>query len=281
VVAPQIIAALGAFAIFCFVLSFAPAPNSLAKRLQRLEGIREPSLDRRNEMMEKILAAENRSRLQRRLNSAGMFTTSPAALATRGLAWFAAGLAVSVVLFIVLPIKPVALLLGVFIAALAWRMPKIAVDRTIKARREQIARTLPDFLDLLAATVRAGLALNGALAYAAGVTTGALAEELGAMLSEVRLGRSRVEALQAMAARVDEPQLKTVVTTIAQADRLGSNLALVLHEIAVDARNQRWTTAEERAAQLPIKMIFPMALLMLPSLYVMIFTPVLAQFLSR
>ena len=100
------------------------------------------------------------------------------------------------------------------------------------------------------------------------------------MLSEVRLGRSRADALKAMANRVKQEQLSTTVTAIIQAERLGSNLAMVLEELSEETRNRRMMRAEELANLMPTKMVIPMALFMLPALFVMIFGGVAAQYLA-
>ena len=84
----------------------------------------------------------------------------------------------------------------------------------------------------------------------------------------------------AMADRVQQPDLLTAVIAIVQAERLGGNIVHVLEEISTEAREARMMRVEELAAQLPVKMVFPMALFMLPALVVMIFGPVVANFLS-
>ena len=128
--------------------------------------------------------------------------------------------------------------------------------------------------------MQAGLALNGALVQATDATRGALRAELTSMLAEIRLGRPRADAFNALADRVNDDSTTTMVTAIVQAEKLGSNLSAVLGELAKEVRDRRWLRAEERAAQLPIKMILPMALFMIPSLYLMIFGPVIARVLS-
>ena len=266
---------------FCFGLSLVPARNPLAVRLERLGRITERGPAKRLERIEAILSQESRTKMRARINAAGWYQVSPAAYVLRGFAGLAAGVALALALGLVIPFKTFAILCGVLVAVLGWYAPKIALDRAIVTRRERIAGELPDFLDLLAATVRAGLALNGALVQAADALAGPLKEELRTTLAEIRLGRPRAEALQGMAQRIGDTQTSTMVTSIVQAERLGSNLAGVLHELATDVRNRRWMLAEERAGQIPIKMIFPMVFFMLPSLYIMVFTPLIARFLAR
>ena len=266
---------------FCFGLSLVPVRNPLAVRLERFAGITERVTAKRLERIDAVLSQENRSKLRARLNAGGWYEISPATYVLRGFAGLTGGFALGLTLWLVMPNKSFALVCGILAAALGWYLPKIALDRAIAARRECIAGELPDFLDLLAATVRAGLALNGALVQASEALVGPLKEELRTTLAEIRLGRPRAEALQGMAKRIGDPQTATMVTTIVQAERLGANLSGVLNELAIDVRNRRWMLAEERAAQIPIKMIFPMALFMLPSLYIMLFTPLVARFFAR
>jgi tight adherence protein C len=281
VLSPVLVAACGAASAFSFGLSLVPSENPLVARIGRLEGITERSVSKHRERIESIVGEERRSKLQDRLSSAGWYSVSPGALTLRGIAGFAGGAAIGLICLLVMPNKEVALAIAVLAAFVGMRVPKIAVDRAIKARRREVSRSLPDFLDLLASTVQAGLALNGALVYATEAQAGALREELGSALAEIRLGRARADALKSMADRVGERQLRSMVTSIVQAERLGANLSHVLRELALEVRNERWLRAEENAAKLPVKMVFPMALLMLPSLYVMIFGPVVANMLSK
>jgi tight adherence protein C len=159
-------------------------------------------------------------------------------------------------------------------------MPYYSLKSAVQSRKSALMRGLPDFLDMLASTVQAGLAFNGALGYAADVSTGALREEIDAVLSEIRLGRSRADALRSMAMRVRQPDVSSMVTAIVQAERLGSNLGGVLNELAEEARNKRMMLAEEMAALMPVKMVIPMALFMLPALFVMIFGGVVARYMT-
>jgi tight adherence protein C len=160
-------------------------------------------------------------------------------------------------------------------------LPSSMLDGAITERKKRIRNALPDFLDLVSTTVEAGIALNGAFAAAVDAVSGPFRDELLAALSDIRVGRSRAEALAAMAARCDVVELTTTVTAIVQAEKLGGDIAGILDELANDARDHRMMRAEEIAAQLPVKMTFPMALCMLPALFVMIFGAVAAQMLGR
>jgi len=170
------------------------------------------------------------------------------------------------------------LILAVLIAGFAAYRPYGELSGAIARRKVEVHRALPDFLDLLSTTVEAGVALNAAIATAAEGLKGALGDELRAALQDVRLGRSRADALLAMAHRVREPDLTTVVTALIQAERVGSAVTSVVDQLAADSRDRRIMRSEEVAAALPNKLIFPMALCMLPALMIMIFGGALARF---
>jgi tight adherence protein C len=275
-----LIALTGAVAIFLLMFSFFPSRSPLAMRIEAMQQVTERGHYERQARFARIFGGENTGALQSRLIEAGWYRISPTGYSIRGLAGLAFGAFVGLALVMVFPNKSIGFIVGVMTALICWRYPKIALDRAIKSRKGAIERALPDFLDMLASTVQAGLALNAAIIQAAETAVGPLRSEVESTLAEIRLGRSRAEALQAMAERVNEPQITTMVTAIVQAEQLGSNLSAMLKELAVDTRHLRWSLAEERAAKLPIKMMIPMGLLMLPSLYVMIFGPVVANIVT-
>jgi tight adherence protein C len=167
------------------------------------------------------------------------------------------------------------------LAALGLALPSFALDNAIKKRKTAIGNRLPDFLDMVSTTVEAGVALNSALAIANSSIKGPLADELGMVLSDVRLGRNRADAFNSMAQRVHQVDLSALVMAIVQTERLGGNIGQVLDELAVEARARRLQRAEEIAAALPVKMVLPMAFFMLPALFVMIFAPVVAQLVGN
>jgi tight adherence protein C len=278
---PAAIAVLGALSIFLIAISMIPSTNRLKTRIHKLERIREPSLSQRAALIDQIVSTEHKSNLRNRLNEAGWYEVTPTSLALRGVGAYGGGICVAILLVFVLHNTALAAGIGVLIALISWRVPSMALSRAIKARKELIGRDLPEFLDLLTSTVQAGLSLNAAMLAAADAATGPLRTELDSTLSEIRLGRSREEALNALADRANEPSLSMTVSAIVQAERLGTDLTGVLIEVAKESRDRRWMRAEERAAQLPIKMIIPMALFMIPSLYLMIFGPVIAEFVSH
>ena len=277
---PAAIVAFGALSIFLLASSMAPSTNILRSRIQKL-GHDDDAVLQQHNLINQMVSTERKTTMQSRLNEAGWYEVSPATLALRGVGALGIGLCVGVLLIIFLRSTMVGGIIGLLVAAIGWRMPSILLSRAIKTRKEMIARDLPEFLDLLSTTVQAGLSLNAAMIQSADATTGPLHSELTSTLSEIRLGRSRSEALTAMADRADEKSLTMTISAIVQAEKLGSDLADILRELAKESRDRRWMRAEEKAAQLPVKMIIPMALFMIPSLYLMIFGPVIAQFLEH
>jgi tight adherence protein C len=276
-----VVAVSGAASAFLIALSMVPTRSPLAERIDKLQKIKTPSIPERSLLIKQIVTKEQRDKTQQRLFEAGWYHVTPIAMAMRGIGALGFGAAVGTGLWLLNPNAGFGLLLGLFTGLVAWRMPNIMLARAIKKRKETIGRDLPDFLDLLATTVEAGLALNGAMLQAADAVRGPLRQELDSMLSEIRLGRSRADALTSMAERVNEQALTTMVMAIVQAEKLGSNLTTVLQELAKDTRDRRWVLAEERAAKLPVTMIIPMALFMIPSLYLMIFGPVVAELIRQ
>jgi tight adherence protein C len=278
---PFAIACLGAISVFLVVLSSVPNTNVLQSRIRKLERVDERAPAGHDILINQIVSPQQKSTMRSRLNEAGWYEVTPTALALRGAGALGIGISVAVLLIFFVHNVVLGGIMGVLVALVGWRLPSIALSRAIKARKEMIARDLPEFLDLLSTTVQAGLSLNAAMISSAEGTSGPLRAELDSALSEIRLGRSRQDALAAMSDRANEPSLTMAVSAIVQAEKLGSDLADVLQELAKEARDRRWMRAEEKAAQLPIKMIIPMALFMIPSLYLMIFGPVIAEFIAR
>ena len=278
---PYFVAGCGAFSAFLLVFSAFPAQSPMAARLKKIEKINDKSISQRIRIIDTIVSKESNSKLQQRLLEAGWYGVTPVAMTMRGIGALGLGLMMCLLSLMLLNGNLFGILIGAFTALISWRIPNIMLSRALKARKEQIQRELPDFLDFLASTVQAGLALNAALVQAVDATRGPLCEELTSMLSEIRLGRPRADAFQSLADRVNEESCTTMVTAITQAERLGSNLSTVLTELARETRDRRWMRAEEKAAQLPVKMILPMAMFMIPSLYLMIFGPVIAKLVTN
>jgi tight adherence protein C len=227
----------------------------------------------------KLLDDTQRRTLARRLTEGGWYDITPIKFTAYTLIGGGVGAVLGVLAMISLG-KVDVMSVGVFIAltGVGFFAPNGLLDRAIEARKKSVQRELPNFLDMVATSVEAGTALSQSLNIAMDAVTGPLHRELELVNDDIRLGRSRGEALAAMAHRVREPDLTTCVTAIVQAEKLGGNIANVLNSLAAEARERRMLRAEEIAAALPVKMVFPMALCMLPALLLIIFGGIAAQY---
>jgi tight adherence protein C len=163
---------------------------------------------------------------------------------------------------------------------LGFWLPKFWLNNKAKSRRSQVQRALPDALDMLTIGVEAGLAFESAMVRVGEKWNNVLTQEFSRAVAEMRVGMSREQALERMAERCHTPELTTFVAVLVQSSQLGVSIAQVLHAQADDMRMRRRQRAEELARQAGIKMIFPLALLILPSLFVVILGPSIPVFLT-
>jgi tight adherence protein C len=167
---------------------------------------------------------------------------------------------------------------AVLAAALAgFFLPDIWLRVQIAARRRQAARTLPDFVDLLAATVSAGLSMDAAIDRIVRRFPGPLAEEFRRYLWEVQLGQSRSNALFALADRIGSDDLRLLAMALTQADLFGLPVANVLRAQAEDLRDRRFQRARERARRAPMLMLPAIALCFCPVMMLLLFTPLVLR----
>jgi tight adherence protein C len=160
---------------------------------------------------------------------------------------------------------------------LGWVFPGYYLDRRARGRRESISADLPEALDLLAVCVEAGLGLFGAIQRLVESNDSPLADEFALVLTELRVGESSERALKRMAKRVNSPEVTSFARAIIQGEQLGLSLARTLRNLADDARKRRRAIAEERAAKAPVKMLFPAALFIFPTLFIVILGPAVLE----
>ena len=172
-----------------------------------------------------------------------------------------------------------AIRVALLIAALmiGWRMPDLFLSRFAARRRLQLERGLPDALDLLVICAEAGLSLDQAIEQVSEdlrSSNPAVAEEFAITASEMRVLSNRGEALENFARRTGVASLRSIIATLNQAIRFGTPLAKSMRILAAEMRNARLLRIEERAARLPVLLAIPLALFILPSLLLVIGTPV-------
>ncbi|WNG27917.1 type II secretion system F family protein [Cystobacter fuscus] len=158
--------------------------------------------------------------------------------------------------------------------------PLIWVNDQVKKRHLLISRALPYNLDLLTLSVEAGLDFTGALAKVVEKgKAGPLREELQIVLKQLKMGKTREEGLKAMIARVDLPSLTTFVTALIQADKMGTSLGKVLRIQSTQLRIDRTQRAEKLAGEAPVKMLFPLIACIFPTVFMVLFGPIVFQFM--
>ena len=164
------------------------------------------------------------------------------------------------------------LLTGVF-SAIGFFMPQLLLQSKINTRQDTIRKSMPDALDLLTICVQAGLGFDAAMSRVADKWEDALADEFNRALREIQLGNVRRVALRNMADRIGIAEMTSFVAAIIQSEQLGVSMAKVLRIQSDQMRVRRRQIAEEKAQQAPVKMLFPMALLIFPSLLIILLGP--------
>jgi len=149
-------------------------------------------------------------------------------------------------------------------------------------RKAQMQRDLPSFIDLMALLVEGGLDLMVAIEriFEKMNTEGALREEIQTLLQEARLGSSRKDILQRWAHRTDLADSQSLASLIIQSDEMGTPLAQMLRSYGEDMRNRRILRAEEIAAKIPVKILFPMMVFFFPIVFAILLGPVALEFLK-
>ena len=157
--------------------------------------------------------------------------------------------------------------------AAGFFLPDLLLYNAGLKRQALIRAQLPDAMDMLTICVEAGLGFDAALGQVARNTRGPLAAEFTRALQEMQIGKSRSQALRAMAERTTIPELRAFVSAVVQAGELGIPVAQVLREQASELRLRRRQRAEEKAQKLPVKMTVPLVICLFPALLVVILGP--------
>jgi tight adherence protein C len=162
------------------------------------------------------------------------------------------------------------------LAMIGFYFPNVWISKRIAQRKDQIFKGFPDALDLMVVCVEAGTSLDAAITkvgdeMALGNKT--LSSEFKLLSLELRAGKSRKEALQNLAHRCDLDDINSLVTLLIQTDKFGTSVAQALRVYSDSMRTTRQQKAEEQAAKLPVKMIFPMIFFLFPALAVVVLGP--------
>ena len=161
------------------------------------------------------------------------------------------------------------------LGAVAYRCPDLVISRAMRRRLAAADREVPVLLDLLAVATSAGLPAQLAFRRAVEAAEGPLAEELRAVLNATDLGGRWRDQLGTVSDRLDLPDLRRLVATLARSETLGSPLSEELARLARDVREGRRAKVTERARAAPVKMLFPLVFLVLPAFLLLTVVPVL------
>ncbi|MBI2865000.1 MAG: type II secretion system F family protein [Chloroflexi bacterium] len=198
-------------------------------------------------------------------------------LGTKGLA--AVGIAVVVFLLMLASGGPPSFLILAPLACAVpgFYLPNFWLKSKITARHKEIQLALPDCLDLLTISVEAGLGFDAAMQKVADKWNNALTQEFDRVIVEVRMGKQRKEALRGMSGRCDVQDVTSFIAAVIQADQLGVSISRILGIQSEQIRMRRRQRAEKLAHEAPIKMLIPMALFMLPTIYIVILGPMVPK----
>jgi tight adherence protein C len=166
-------------------------------------------------------------------------------------------------------------------AVIGFMGPGLALDRMISNRKRLIENGLPDALDLLIVSLEAGLGLDQAILKCSEelvIAHPALAEEMRLINVECRAGKPRLEALKNFAARTKVDDVRALVAMLVQTDRFGTSVAQALRTHAETSRTKRRQRAEERAAKIGVKLVFPLVFCLFPAFFVVTIGPAIIKF---
>jgi tight adherence protein C len=253
------------------------APDELKSELDRPFGERvlEPLYQRAQHLGSRITGADQVERIRQRLDRAGNpvgWTVDR--VATGKVLGVACGFAFSSLLAIMMGRGlGVSILIVAAGAALGFNSPNIYLYNTAQKRDLLMQKSMADAIDLLTISVEAGLGFDAALQQVARNTEGPLALEFGRVLQEMQIGRGRGDAMRALGDRTNLPDIRSFVSAMTQADSFGIPIAQVLRVQSNEIRIKRRQRAEEKAAQVPVKIMIPVVLFILPCLMIIVIGP--------
>lgn len=226
------------------------------------------------------LTSDRSKSIDKKLKQAGLdYALTP--LQFFGSQWMCAILGSSVLLVIGAGME-FSLLWSIFLGAIfGFFYPSIWLSDSIKKRNLLILKSLPFFLDILTLSVESGL--NLAAGIQQGVDkckNGPLIYEMNRVLRDVRAGRSRVEALRELAARLDFGPISSFVSALVQGELMGSSLAPILRAQSDQRRTERFLRAEKMAMEAPVKMLGPLIMFIFPCTFIVIGFPIVVKFMS-
>jgi tight adherence protein C len=249
----------------------APATAGVVGDSLPLTDTPDPALSRLSKALPK--SPKELGKLRRRLATAGYYDLSAAIYFSA--ARLALPVAMTAPLFLLLAPSD-AWPLGMALAPLGYLLPDLWLRRETRRRAKAITNGLPDVLDLMIVCIEAGSGLDQSVAKASDeleLAHPSLTEELRFITTEIRAGKPRMEAFQNFAARTQVEDVRSLVTMLIQTDRFGTSIAKALRIHADTSRTKRRQRAEERAAKIGVKLVFPLVLCVFPAVYMVCIGP--------
>lgn len=176
--------------------------------------------------------------------------------------------------------KPLIIVMAIVATGVSYFAPDLLLHSQGQERSQKITLELADTLDQMTIAVEAGLGFDAAMSRAGKNGKGPLAEELVRTLQDIQMGRSRRQAYDALAARTDSVDLRRFIRAIIQADAYGISISDVLRTQASEMRLKRRQRAEEKAMQIPVKVIFPLMFCILPVLFIVLLGPIVPRLMA-
>jgi tight adherence protein C len=234
-----------------------------------------PALDGAGRFLARLTPSQQQERIRHRLELAGEpgNLTPPTFLTIRFVAMFVLGGLVLGLMLIARASVMRRVAFTLVVTVLGFYLPVLWLSSQINRRQHKLVLQLPDTLDLLTICVEAGLGLDQAIQRVVQKSGNELSQEFGRYLHETRLGKSRREAFESMAYRMEVPDVTTFVAAVVQATDLGVSMSRILHVQADQMRIRRRQRAEQEAHRAPIKMVFPLVFLVFPSILIVLLGP--------
>lgn len=173
------------------------------------------------------------------------------------------------------------ILLVIIAASLTWFGPALLIGTRAQRRMDRVDRDLPELIDLLIATIEAGLGFAGSLQLVADRFEGPLGQELRLTLREQNLGLSTERALENLLERCETPSVRAFVRAVAQGETLGVSIGTMLRNLASETRKRRRQQATEQVQKAPVKMLFPLVFMVFPALLIVLLFPAIHQLLGQ
>ena len=254
------------------LVNYTPTRSSVAKHeLAARDRLLDPMINALRSMAVRMSPSGTGDRIARSLDKAGNppAWTIERIMALKGIAVLLG----SIGALLVLGLSPLGVLAAVAVGAAGFFLPDLLVYNLGTRRQEELQKGLADALDMLTVCVEAGQGFDAAILQVAKTVTGPIGGEFARVLSEIQIGKSRADAFAALGERTTAAEIKTFVSALVQADRMGLPVAAVLREQTKEMRVARRQRAEEQAQKVTVKILFPLLLCIFPALFIVIIGP--------